>query len=209
MAQHPAGGPPPPPRIDPSELRPGRARYWIGGAAIALGFIAGLVGLITGIVVAAQVPDFAGRIEPNDMTSFEVGAEEAGSSWSVYADAPGADAASSCSVTDPTGADVPIGPSAVSHSVQNGGQYWEVAGSFTPAEAGEYTLGCTDGATIYAVTPGGDAAGTGLGVLGGLGSMFLFPIAGLVIGLVLIVTAYSGRSRHRRRLLAERGYPPY
>lgn len=208
MAHHPAGGPPPPPRIDPAELRPGRARYWIGGAVIALGFIAGLAGLITGIVIAAQVPDFAGRAGPGESTSFEVGAEQAGSSWSLYADAPGANPGA-CSVTDPAGADVPLGSSAVSHNVQNGQQYWESVAAFTPAEAGEYTLGCSDEAATYAVTPGGDAAGTGLGVLGGLGSMFLFPILGLLIGLLLIITTYTGRSRDRRRLLAERGYPRY
>src|SRR5690606_35918434 len=143
-----------------------------------------------------------------ESTSFEVGAEQAGSSWSLYADAPGANPGA-CSVTDPAGADVPLGSSAVSHNVQNGQQYWESVAAFTPAEAGEYTLGCSDEAATYAVTPGGDAAGTGLGVLGGLGPMFLFPILGLLIGLLLIITTHPGRRGDRRRLPAERGRPRY
>ncbi|MFW5419594.1 hypothetical protein J0910_23540 [Nocardiopsis sp. CNT-189] len=208
MVHHPAGGRPTPPRIDPSELRPGRARYWIGGAAIALGGIAGLVGLVIGVVIAARPPDFAGRAGPGESTSFEVGPEQAGSSWPLYADAPGADPAS-CSVVDPEGVDVPLAPSAVSHSVQNGEQYWESVAAFTPPDAGAYTLGCSDEAATYAVTTGGGAAGTGPGVLGGLGAVLLLPVAGLAVGLFLIITARTGRSRHRRRLLAERGHPPY
>ncbi|WP_306367243.1 hypothetical protein [Nocardiopsis sp. CC223A] len=197
--------PPTPPRVDPAELRPGRAGYWAGGLAIVLGGIAGIVLFVFFIARAVALPDLA--------------VEVPGSGEGAFSHTPGTETAivalystsalgspDDCGLVAPAGEPVGFSDPGFTHETAE----WTLVGAASPQESGEYTLVC-EGArdASYAVAAVPADFGMAGDIAGALAAFFLIPLAGLALGLILIITTAVRRGKHRKRLIAERGGYPY
>ncbi|CAL9464902.1 hypothetical protein SUDANB121_02728 [Nocardiopsis dassonvillei] len=193
----------PPPRVSPSELRPGRFGYWAGGTVILLGGIAGAVGFVLFLVRAVALPTFAAQVPGSGEDAFSHSPGEETAIIALYTDSP-AGSYAECGLLTPGGEPVGFTDPEFSHTSSE----WRLAGVASPQESGEYTLVCEGPPdTTYAAAAVPADLGVVGGVMGALASFFLIPLAGLVVGLVLVISTAVRRNGHRKRLLAERsGY---
>lgn len=202
MYAHP---PPRPPRVEPSELRPGRGGYWAGGLAIVLGAVAGIALFVFFLVRAVALPDLAVEVPGGGEGGFSHTPGTETANIALYSTS-ASGSSDDCGLLTPAGE--PLGFSVPGFTQET--PEWTLVGVASPAESGEYTLVCegVPGATYAAAAVPADFGLTG-DIAGALASFFLIPLAGLVLGLVLIITTAVRRSRHKNRLLAERGGHPY
>ncbi|MDT0327121.1 hypothetical protein [Nocardiopsis lambiniae] len=194
----------PPPRVSPSELRPGRFGYWAGGVVMVLGGVAGVVAFVVFLLQAVTLPDFAAQLPGDGEVVFSHTPGEEAADIALYSTSP-ANGPYECELFTPGGE-----PTAFTDpEFHQEDSEWTLVGVASPQEAGEYTLVCEDHPDhAYAVAPVPEDFGVIEDVVGALASLFLLPLAGLVVGLVLIVSTAVRRGLHKKRLLAERaGYP--
>ncbi|MFL1380148.1 hypothetical protein [Nocardiopsis protaetiae] len=195
---------PPPPRVHPSELRPGRGGYWAGGLAIVLGGITGIALFVHFLVQAVALPTFTAELESPGSLEFEyrtAGRPELLTLYSTSASASPED----CLLITPSGSYTGFGHPGYSHESTT----WSLVGDTLLGERGDYTLTCEgDPGASYAIAVVPDDGAMAQGIVGALASFFLIPLGGLVLGLILIIGTAVRRNNHKRRLLAERaGYP--
>ncbi|MFC7330763.1 hypothetical protein [Marinactinospora rubrisoli] len=207
-----------PARPDPAEVRPRRLWFWIGGLVIVLGVVGAVVALFVGAfrTTAADPPVVGFRAGEEAAFTAESGNTDS-DTWRLYADRELSfdEVERACAVTGEAGDVVIRAPGYTSTTTVNGVSRVLVA-EIGITEPGGYTIACAaDSGAAFSVSYGAGAATVVFGILGTLGSVFLFLISGLVIGIVLIVTTAVRRGGHRRRLAAERarwgggpGMPP-
>ena len=194
--------PPQPPRVDSSELRPGRVGYWAGGLVIVLGVIAGIALFVFFIIRAVAPPDLAVEVPDGARGTFSYTPDAETPNIALYSTS-AAGSFDDCGLLTPSGE--PLGFSAPGVT-QEGPELVLVGVVLSPPEPGEYTLVCegVSGAT-YSAAAVPDDFGLAGGIVGALISFFLIPLAGFVLGLILIITTAVRRNKHKKRLLAERG----
>jgi hypothetical protein len=106
-----------------------------------------------------------------------------------------------CSVTGPSGTDVPVESDSPIEDAAASGEGITVVGAFTATEAGEHTVTCDTAAQLSPALDIGDAVGIGAA---GLAFLSLFPLGFLtLLGLVLWLV---GRNRDKKAALGPGGY---
>lgn len=195
----------PPPRVSSSELRPGRFGYWAGGAVIVVAGIAGVAVFLFFVLRAVALPPFAAEVPNGGQGTFTHVLDADTAFIALYSDSP-MGTEGDCELVTPGGEPFWFAGSDFTHETPE----WTLVGTAHPAESGEYTMTCdgVPGATYAAASVPADFGLAG-NVAGALASFFLIPLAGLVVGLVLIVSTAVRRNNHKRRLLAERAGHPY
>lgn len=187
-----------PPHIPANELRPGR--HWYGtGAAIAVVLI--MLGVVIGVYRFNNVIDavdtshqFANgdavtlRLKPEDETTIWITDQQ---EWEPSANA-------KCSITGPGDPDL-IDPGIDFFLSRDA--TWNPLYSIDVTQAGDYQVTCSSHAdSKYAI---GDSGGV-FAFVGWLVLAIALPILGIIICAVLVLVTAVRRSRHRKRLLAER-----
>lgn len=177
-------------------IRPGRVWYALGACAIVLGLVAGVLLIVSSI---NTMPSFTTTIEADVTTPVPI--DKAGE-WSVYAGRPGgldSDGKGSCMIRPPDGAGRPqTGQPNGKVSFTRDSYQWYWLFTFTVDTPGTYELTCKGVGNVdrFAVGKSPNTAGfVGL-LVGGI----LTLLAGLGIGLPLIIVTAVRRSGARRRL---------
>lgn len=191
------------PVVDPSELRPGRAWYWIGAGVVAVGAVLGIALFVFGLVRAVALPDFTAEFADGEAATVTVDNLDEGD-WLVYVNDEVPGSRIDCLVTgpDPSAAADSV---SYSHTYSVGSEYWQLAKEIRVAEPGDYEITCAgaDGAR-YGVGQGGGFLGATLLSLSG-------ALAGLVgsgIGLAILIVTGVRRGKDKQRLLQQRMPPP-
>ncbi|PRX96122.1 hypothetical protein [Allonocardiopsis opalescens] len=198
------------PRPGPGDIRPGRRWFWIGGLVIVAGIVIGIAGFVVGLVALVGGPDPVARFSSGEPASFT--AEEADTDarvWALYADTEfsGSEIRESCTVNgpDPEAAFVPA-PYESTSTVD--GETVHLVSAIEIAQPGEYTVECqTDPGAAFLVGQAASGSSFVTGLLGSLASFFLIPLAGIAIGIVIIVVTAVKRGKSRRQ--AAHGVPPH
>lgn len=205
----------PPPHVDPRELRPSRAWFWVGGALIPIAIILGVVLFIIMIIRALALPDFEARTQGAQSTTFTVDAEQhPEDGWLLYGSPSSVDH-TACALSDADGQPHDFTYPTFNHEVDGTDGSWAMIGMATLTEPGEYTLACDAPEDVrFGLAYGDDTTGGILGNLfGALGSFLLIPFLGIVGGVLIIIVTAVRRGRHRQLLRQERmsypGYGPY
>jgi hypothetical protein len=178
------------PPTDPRRRRPGSSGYWIGAGLILAGVVAGVALLVLGFVRLIGPPDFIAEFPDGQTTEVTLDNLDEGT-WRVYVNRPVTVGQVDCQVEGPDPA-AHAAPSAMSHTIELGSDYWELARDVRVSEPGDYAITCTGEEGLgYAVGQSDGAASTagtfGLGIAVG-------AVAVLAGGILLIVTAVR-RSR--------------
>ncbi|WP_152521097.1 hypothetical protein [Nocardiopsis ganjiahuensis] len=205
-APHPGPYGPPPPHVDPGELRPSRAWLWVGGALIPLSLIAGAVLFVVMLVQAVALPEFAARTQGSQSATFTVDDQEhTEQGWLLYGSPAGVDH-TACALTGPGGERPAFNYPTFNHEVEGSDGSWAMIGMTRLSDPGEYTLTCRAPENVrFGLAYGGDTTGTLMtGLLGALGSLLLLPFLGVVGGVLLIIVTVVRRGRHRQQLINER-----
>ena len=211
-AGHPAAGAPAagarPGRravVAPGEVRPARWWYWIAGALVLGGTVLGLLlgaRAVVGLFRLQELEEFVSG------ESFDV-ALDPDEPKSVYVHQPDENTppAVACSGDAPPGAAIELIRTELETAVFHGTELWVEEYEVEVSSAGGYTIECraldTLGELRLGLGPRSDP----------LGSLNRFSLAGLLgtaatgAGVVLGLVVGLKRSRHRRRLLAERSLP--
>lgn len=212
-APYPGPYGPPPPHVDPRELRPSRLWFWVGGALIPLSLIAGVVLFVVLLVQAVSLPEFAARTQGSQSATFTVDAREhTEQGWLLYGSPSGVDH-TACALTAPDGQRPAFTYPTFNHEVEGSEGSWVMIGMTDLPEPGEYTLTCQAPDNVrFGLAYGGDTTGNLMtGLFGALGSLLIIPFLGVVGGVVLIIVTAVRRGRHRQQLINERtphGPPP-
>lgn len=194
----------PPVSIPAETLRPRRLWYWIGGALIALGCLAGLAVFLFGLLRTVGLPDFAATFS-SDGRPVSLQAEEAnggGKKWLLYADTPVAsDEDCTLEGADPAAT---VDPPTYTHNAWSQGEEWHLVGELAIGRPGEYTIGCRSEREIDYAVGYGDS---GLRVFRNIGITlvltFALSLAGIISGTVMLIVTGVRRERHQARLRRE------
>lgn len=191
--------------VDPRELRPSRAWFWVGGTLLALSVVAGAVLVTLLFVRAVALPEFAASTQGSQSATFTVQSTQGDQGWLLYGSPRGVDH-TACTLTDPDGGHPVFAYPTFNHQVEEENRSWAMIGTATLTQPGEYTLTCQGTDDVrFGIAPDAQATGTLVtGHFGTLGSLLLLPALGVSAGLALIVVTAVRRQRHRERLL----YPP-
>ncbi|TQN28438.1 hypothetical protein FHX37_3783 [Haloactinospora alba] len=199
-----------PPSSVPSEIRPRKLWFWIGGALIVLGVGGGITGFVLGMVNLAGATSTEAEFTPPETATFRAEQVNTDSDmWKLYADrdVPSSEVARSCELTGPDGRVDIDDPGYNSESTVNG-DTWILVARLDVTQPGEYTMECAaeTGADL-SVGYGPDGSSTALTVVGSIGALLLAPL-GLLLGLVTLIVTGVRRSNHRGRLRETHTPPP-
>jgi hypothetical protein len=205
--------PHPPPLVDAGELRPRRLWYWVGGVIILIGIIGGVVGFVLGLVNAVKLPEFSARFNDGGQGTFQVDQSgqtaRAGRAWQLYATTPmtNTEVAKVCTISG--AGEASLGFPSYSHQVTSGGQTWNLVASIAIERPGRYTVSCRDGSGAeFAVAYGNSGGGFFASIVAVFAAGFGPPIAGILIGGLIMIVTGMRRGGHKRRLMAQRMMPP-
>ncbi|MBC6461952.1 hypothetical protein [Actinomadura sp. HBU206391] len=193
---------PPPPRIDPRELRPGRHWFVVAGL-LALVFIAlGVGGFAWGLTSSIKNLEINRQFQANETVTVQMTPE---SSIGVYVtlSVSGDPLDGKCTVTSPSGQSVPVTTPSGTFTVNTGDQSWQEIHVVQATEAGAHRLTCQSGIGPYATGRHPDTEAFG-GLIGGVAALLVLPLVGVVTGAIIATVTGVKRGGHRRRLLAER-----
>lgn len=203
----------PPPQVDPRELRPSRAWFWVGGVLIPLSIVLGVVLFVVLLFRGLALPEFSARTQGAQSTTFTVDSREHPEpGWLLYGSPKNVDH-TACALISPDEQILTFSYPTFNHEWEGSEGAWAMVGMADLTEPGEYTLTCQapDGVR-FGIAYGGDTTGNMMtGLLGALGSLLIIPFLGVVGGVVLIIVTAVRRGRHRQQLLNERsaqGPPP-
>lgn len=193
---------PPPPRIDPRELRPGRHWFVVAGVIAFVLIALGIGGFAWGLVSSIRNLAVDRPFQPNETVTVQMTPE---SPMGIYValGAAGIPTDAQCTVTSPSGQNVPITTPSGTFTVTTGGRTWQEIHVVEATEAGAHRVTCQGETGEYATGRHPDAAAFG-GLIGGIASLILLPLLGMVIGGTIAIVTGVKRSGHRKRLLAER-----
>ncbi len=194
------------PRVDPRDLRPSRAWYWVGGALVPLSLVAGAVLFALLFVRAVALPEFAASTHGSQSATFTVeDPDHTEQGWLLYGSPRGVDH-TACALTAPDGHRPAFTYPTFNHQVEDEDGSWAMIGMVTLTEPGEYTLTCRAADDVrFGIAPGARSTGTLVtGLFGALGSLLFLPALGVSGGLALVVLTAVRRARHLQRLL----HPP-
>lgn len=205
----------PPPRIDPSELRPKRRWYVVAVVIGAVVVLAGVGGFVYGVVTAATAGGIGERFPVGETATVRLAPQPQPAIYVSELD-DGHAPSTECTVTSTTGDEVRVTRPSFAFTYTRGGTTWHLRYLVHAPAPGEYRVSCrpTSGnvSTEHAM---GQAPRTEQffgGLFGGLASLFVLPAIGLAVGGTLAIVVGTRRSNHRRRLQAARAqsgpYPP-
>lgn len=194
----------------PSEIRPRKLWFWVGGALIVLGVGGGITGFVLGLVNLASATSTEAEFTPPKAATFRAEQVNTDSEmWKFYADrdVPSSDIAQNCELTGPDGQVSIDDPGYNSESTVNG-ETWVLVARLDITQPGEYTMECTTGTRAdLSVGYGPDGSGTAVTVVSSIGALLLAPL-GLLLGIITLVVTGVRRSNHRRRLQGTHTPPP-
>jgi hypothetical protein len=217
-APAPTAPAPPPPA---GKLKPGVARYVIGGLLIAAGVITAISLLVAWLVQTSDRVDKFGRFRvPPEGAQATLTFAKPGTYTVYYESTSKVDGQKiengntdppsqlAISVVDSSGTSIPIESKNTDFTFSFNGKVGRAVGEVRIPTAGSYTVSVTSNATEdFAIAVGKGVLGTIVPWLIGAIAAFL---VGVGLGLALIITngLKRGQAKSRRRL-AERGYAPY
>lgn len=192
------------PQPPPSEVRPRRWWFWVGGLVILAGFVAGITGFVIGLVSALGMPELETRFRAGEETVLQADrANDDTRTWLLYADRPmlSNDIEDDCTIEGPD-PQARFAMSSYSHESTSGDETWILAAAIDISEPGSYTIACAAGSDAeFGVGYGDNGVNFATGLVGGLASFFLLPLLGLAIGVPIIVVTAVLRRKHRRTLM--------
>ena len=215
--------PQPAPQIDPRQLRPGRAWYWIAGVIAVLGICIGPGLSVFGFAsLRSDLPQIKQEFDAGSPASVRL--TKAGA-WAIYANNPAARGSTAarpavtCTGESDAGT-IDISPSTGNFNFSDGRHQWQLLYDVKVSATGTYRISCSSNDQAvdhFAVGTAVNLRGFLGKVFGSLGLLLGVPcVALLVAGIIALITALR-RNSHRKRLQAEAGistvapsagYPP-
>ncbi|MGH8792399.1 MAG: hypothetical protein ACRDXX_07120 [Stackebrandtia sp.] len=196
--------PPPPPHVDPKELKPGRFWYLVAALIMVVG-VGGGVGLsVFGIVhIASGMPDMKAEFASGETVSVTLSAEK---DWAIFVDYPdnAQPFSTECTVTPVGGGEADVSEPGGAFTYGTNERNWQLVYDVSVSETGEYEITCAlagdDYDTDFAV---GDSVDVGAFIgqtFGSIAALLCLPAAALIVGGVIIVVVGMKRAAHKKRL---------
>ncbi|GAA2098589.1 hypothetical protein GCM10009780_46940 [Actinomadura alba] len=162
----------------------------------------GVGGFVWGLITSISNLDIDRPFQPDETVTVQMTPESPVGIY-VALSAVGVPVNAQCTVTSPSGQDVPVTSPSGTFTVTTGGRTWEEIHVVEATEAGAHRLTCQGENGEYATGRHPDVAAFG-GLIGGVASLILLPLIGVVTGTIIAIVTGVKRGGHRKRLLAER-----
>jgi hypothetical protein len=204
----------PPPQIPASQLRPGRAWYWVAGVIAVLGIcVGGVIGVIGFSSLVDDVPrSLDAEFDPGSPVTLDLSADQ---TWAIFVsrEQGSTDVGTECTGSPANGGSIDLNRSDIEFRFGTGDRTWRLIYDVEVSETGRYQIECR--VTDATVTDArfGIAESVNVGnivgqVFGSLGALLGIPCLALTVaGIIAVVTAVR-RNSHKKRLQQERGYLP-
>ncbi|MGH3715230.1 MAG: hypothetical protein ACRDT4_17460 [Micromonosporaceae bacterium] len=208
---YPQSAPPPP--VNPSEIRPGRAGYWVAGVIAVLGVCAGIGIAAFGFSsIAGDLPKMKAEFQGETTVKLESGKD-----WAVYVDNPALEGRAGnsaapvrapqveCTGTSADGGNITFSDPGGAFHFASGDRNWQLLYAVSVDKTGSYTVTCASSDPdlpdpTYAVGTAVNVGGFVGKLFGSLGALCGIPCLALLVAGVIALVVAMRRSSAKKRL---------